>query len=108
LEKVPNHVRIEGHTDSIPINTARFPSNWELSTARATNVLRFFLGRFDFTPENLSATGYAEFRPVDSNDTSDGRFQNRRVDFVILSGKEMESEPQSEAALPPAQQKEPI
>jgi chemotaxis protein MotB len=108
LEKVPNHVRIEGHTDSIPINTARFPSNWELSTARATNVLRYFLGRFDFTPENLSATGYAEFRPVDSNDTSDGRFQNRRVDFVILSGKEMESEPQSEAALPPAQQKEPI
>jgi chemotaxis protein MotB len=105
LETVPNHVRIEGHTDSVPINTARYPSNWELSTARATNVLRYFLSRFNFTPENLSATGYAEFRPVDSNDSLEGRFQNRRVDFVILSGKEMESEPQIESPAP--QPKEP-
>lgn len=90
LEKVPNHIRIEGHTDSVPIHTAKFPSNWELSTTRATTVLRYLLTHFDFNPENLSATGYGEFRPIDSNSTTEGRFQNRRVDFIILSSKEME------------------
>ena len=106
LEKIPNHIRIEGHTDIVPINTAKFPSNWELSTTRATNVLRYFLTQFHFDPENLSATGYGEFRPIDSNETVRGKYQNRRVDFVILSIKEMESEPQRET--PPKEQKEPI
>ncbi|MGQ9646101.1 MAG: flagellar motor protein MotB [Thermodesulfobacteriota bacterium] len=101
LEKVPNHIRIEGHTDSVPIRTEKFPSNWELSTTRATNVLRYLLTHFHFNPENLSATGYGEFRPVDSNQTAAGRFQNRRVDFVILSGREMEFEPQQEKAEEP-------
>jgi chemotaxis protein MotB len=93
LAQVPNHIRIEGHTDTVPINTERFPSNWELSTARATGVLRYFIDHFNFTPENLSATGYGEFRPIDSNGTAEGRFQNRRVDFIILNHNEMESEP---------------
>ena len=104
LEKIPNHIRIEGHTDIVPINTAKFPSNWELSTTRATNVLRYLLTQFHFNPENLSATGYGEFRPIDSNETLAGKYQNRRVDFVILSFKEMESEPQRET--PPKEQQE--
>jgi len=96
LEKIPNHIRIEGHTDNVPINTPRFPSNRELSTARATTIVRYFLTHFNFTPDRLSATGYAEFYPIASNDTPEGRLQNRRVDFVILNNKEMESEPQKE------------
>jgi len=96
LEKIPNHIRIEGHTDNVPINTYRFPSNWELSTARATTIVRYLLEHFQFDPEKLSATGYAEFRPVDKNSTPEGRLQNRRVDFVILTHREMEFEPQTE------------
>lgn len=94
LEKIPNHIRVEGHTDNVPINTPRFPSNWELSTARATTIVRYFLTHFNFNPDRLSATGYAEYYPIAPNDTPEGRLQNRRVDFVILSQKEMESEPQ--------------
>lgn len=105
LEKIPNQIRIEGHTDNVPINTARFPSNWELSTARATMIVRYLLDHFQFDPERLSATGYAEYRPIDTNSTPEGRLQNRRVDFVILSQKEMESEPQKEAV---SEQKNPI
>jgi len=93
LEKIPNHIRIEGHTDSVPINTPRFPSNWELSTARATSIVHFVLTRYQFEPTRLSAAGYGEFRPISSNKTQDGRSQNRRVDIVILSSKERESEP---------------
>ena len=99
LEKLPHHIRIEGHTDNVPISTARFPSNWELSTARATALVRYFLTRYRFTPDRLSATGYAEFQPVDTNRTQEGRLQNRRVDFVVLNAREMESEPQ----IPPGQ-----
>jgi chemotaxis protein MotB len=93
LEKIPNHIRIEGHTDSVPINTPRFPSNWELSTARATSIVHFVLTHYRFEPTRLSAAGYGEFRPISSNKTHDGRSQNRRVDIVILSAKERESEP---------------
>jgi chemotaxis protein MotB len=93
LEKIHNQIRIEGHTDSVPINTPQFPSNWELSTARATTIVRFFLTRFSFNPNRLSAAGYGEYRPIASNSSPDGRQQNRRVDVVILSGKEMEAEP---------------
>jgi chemotaxis protein MotB len=96
LSKIPNHIRIEGHTDNVPIHNARFPSNWELSTARATTIIRYLLDHFQFDPEKISATGYAEFRPVDTNSTPEGRLQNRRVDFVILSNREMESEPRKE------------
>jgi len=96
VKKIPNHIRIEGHTDSVPIKTAKFPSNWELSTARATTIVRYLLTHFEFPPARLSAAGYGEYYPVESNKTPEGRLQNRRVDFVILSTKEMESEPQSE------------
>lgn len=93
LEKVPNHIRIEGHTDSVPINTFLFPSNWELSTARATTIVRYLLSNHNFDPSKLSATGYAEFRPIAPNNRPEGRMQNRRVDVVILSSKEGETEP---------------
>lgn len=93
LEKIPNHIRIEGHTDSVPINTPLFPSNWELSTARATTIIRYLLAHYQFQPGRISATGYAEFHPIAPNNTAEGRMQNRRVDVVVLTSKEGESEP---------------
>lgn len=76
-------VSIEGHTDDQPIQTARFPSNWELSTARAVSVLRFFLSR-GIPESRLSAAGRAEFRPTASNETADGRANNRRVVLLLF------------------------
>lgn len=84
LSRTPYDLRIEGHTDNVPIHTAEFNSNWELSSARATHIAHLFLDLKAVSPERLSAAGYAEFHPVASNDTADGRAQNRRVDLVIL------------------------
>jgi chemotaxis protein MotB len=80
-----NRIRMEGHTDAVPIRTARFPSNWELSSARAIAMLRMLTDRFQVDPMRLSVTGYAETLPVAPNDTAEGRARNRRVDIVILS-----------------------
>ena len=80
----PGSVRIEGHTDIVPIHTAQFASNWELSTARAARIARLFLDRRDARPADISAAGYAEFHPIASNATEAGRAQNRRIDIVIL------------------------
>jgi chemotaxis protein MotB len=77
-------LRIEGHTDNIPIHTAEFDTNWELSSARATRIARLFLDLHALPPDRISAAGYAEFHPVAGNDTAEGRAQNRRVDLVIL------------------------
>jgi chemotaxis protein MotB len=77
-------VRIEGHTDNIPIHTSQFPSNWELSTARATEIVRLLIVRDGFSPDRLSAAGYAEYHPVALNRTPEGRGMNRRVDIVVL------------------------
>ncbi len=88
-----NPLRVEGHTDNIPISTSQFPSNWELSAARATNVLKYLLKYYDTEPEKISATGYGEFRPVADNATAEGRSQNRRVDLVMLSGEGEHGEP---------------
>jgi chemotaxis protein MotB len=79
-----NRLRIEGHTDNVPIHNARFPSNWELSTARATGMVRLFMGKYSISPLRLSAAGYAEFHPVADNNSPEGRGMNRRVDIVIL------------------------
>lgn len=84
LGGTPYSLRIEGHTDNIPIHTAEFDSNWELSSARATHIARIFLDLKAMPPERISAAGYAEFHPVSENDTPEGRAQNRRVDLVIL------------------------
>jgi chemotaxis protein MotB len=78
------NLRIEGHTDNIPIHTAQMASNWELSTGRATELVRQLIVRYGFPPERLSAAGYAQYHPVASNVTAQGRAQNRRVDIVIL------------------------
>ena len=86
LMKIPNDIRIEGHTDNRPIHTPMFPSNWELSAARATSVLRFLVKK-GIDPSRLSAVGYGEFRPVASNDTPEGRAKNRRVEILILKRK---------------------
>ncbi len=84
LGRTPYDLRIEGHTDNVPIHTAEFDSNWELSAARATRIARIFLDLKAMPPDRISAAGYAEFHPVASNDTADGRAQNRRVDLVVL------------------------
>lgn len=78
-------VRIEGHTDNVPIHNAQFKSNWELSTARATELVDLFITRYGIAPDRLSAAGYGEFHPVASNSTAEGRSMNRRVDLVVLN-----------------------
>jgi chemotaxis protein MotB len=82
--RTPYDVRIEGHTDNISIHNDDFDSNWELSSARATRIARIILALDVIPPERLSAAGYAEFHPIDSNATAEGRAKNRRVDLVIL------------------------
>jgi Flagellar motor protein len=77
-------LRIEGHTDNVPIHNAQFATNWELSTTRATAIARLLLEHGPIDPANLSAAGYAEFHPVASNSTATGRAQNRRVDIILL------------------------
>jgi chemotaxis protein MotB len=84
LGRTPYDLRIEGHTDNIPIHTTEFDSNWELSTTRATRIGRLLLDQRLIPPDRLSAAGYAEFHPVAGNDTPEGRAQNRRVDLVVL------------------------
>jgi chemotaxis protein MotB len=82
-----NYIRVEGHTDNVPVNTEHFPSNWELSTARASRVVRFLAEECGILPVRLSAVGYGEYKPVDSNDTTEGRAFNRRVDIILLNSK---------------------
>ncbi len=88
-----NPLRFEGHTDNVPISSAQFPSNWELSTSRATNAVKYLIKNFDVDPDKISATGYAEFRPLADNATSEGRARNRRVDLVMLSSDGVRGEP---------------
>lgn len=82
---VDRAIRVEGHTDNIPIKTFEYPSNWELSTARATKVVKFFVTSSEILPIRLSASGYGEYHPLDDNTSKEGRAKNRRVDVVVLS-----------------------
>lgn len=84
LAGTPYDLRIEGHTDNVPIHTAQFDSNWELSTARAVSIARLLLQLHSIPADHLSAAGYAEYHPVDTNSTPAGRANNRRVDLVVL------------------------
>jgi chemotaxis protein MotB len=86
LRDIPNQVEVEGHTDNVPISNEQFPSNWELSAARAASVVHLFTNE-GVKPQRLAAIGYGQYRPVDSNDTPAGRRQNRRVRVVILADK---------------------
>ncbi len=96
LAGLPNHIRIEGHTDNRPINTIKYPSNWELSSARATEVVRFMIDNHSVAPEMISALGYGEFRPLVPNNADEDRAKNRRVDIVVLTMKITATEPSSQ------------
>jgi chemotaxis protein MotB len=82
-EAAYNEIGVEGHTDNIPITYSRWESNWELSTARATSVVHYLVNECGLSPQNLSATGYGEYRPVAPNSTEQGRQANRRVEIII-------------------------
>jgi chemotaxis protein MotB len=92
LNEIDNYIRVEGNTDNIPINNSSFHSNWQLSSARAVNVVEFLISQGNINSNRLSAIGYGEYRPIKSNDTEEGRSSNRRVDIVILNDKFNKSE----------------
>jgi chemotaxis protein MotB len=98
LAVAPNQIKVEGHTDNLPINTAKFPSNWELSVIRSTNVVHI-LQHDGISPNRLSAAGYGEFRPISSNATDAGRGKNRRIDLIILRTKYDLTEPGNQTPL---------
>lgn len=98
MQRLQNQVRLEGHTDAIPIHNERFRSNWELSAARAIAMLEILTHRFNVPKDKLAVAGYADTVPVGPNDTDEGRARNRRVDIVILNQSGLTSEPQADAA----------
>ncbi len=93
LKELPNQIKIEGHTDNIPIHNDDFDSNWELSSARAMNILLYMVDKHGLDPTKLSATGYGEFRSIAENDTPEGRAKNRRVDIILLNSEAAFIEP---------------
>lgn len=84
LGQFPNDIQVEGYTDNVPISTGVFPSNWELSAARAANVVHLFMNH-GVTPERMAAVGFGEYRPIADNHTEPGRNKNRRVAIIILA-----------------------
>jgi chemotaxis protein MotB len=93
IAQLPNHVRLEGHTDSIPIRNDRFRSNWQLSTARAISMHELLTSRFNLPANKFTVAGYADTIPVDTNDEENGRRKNRRVDIVVLNLYGLSDEP---------------
>ncbi len=85
IRELPNSVRLEGHSDSVPIHNARFRDNWSLSAARSEAVLSLLESRFDIPAARLAIAAYADNKPVAENESAEGRARNRRVDIVILS-----------------------
>ena len=96
--RVENPVRIEGHTDSVPIHTPRFRSNWDLSAARSIAIMEVLASRFEIPTQRLAIAGYADTAPVAGNDTPEGRARNRRVDLVILNNYAMAKTEPAQAA----------
>ncbi len=84
LKELPNDIRVEGHTDDVPINTKSFPSNWHLSVVRALNTAYDMIHTEGLKPEKVSIVGYSEYKPIAANTTPEGRALNRRVDIVII------------------------
>jgi chemotaxis protein MotB len=99
LKRIPSHLQVEGHTDDIPISTAAFPSNWELSAARAASVVHF-LARSGVEPWRMSAVGLGEHRPIAENDDARGRAANRRVTIVVLTGQRDATPPELDHDVP--------
>jgi chemotaxis protein MotB len=97
IAALPSPVRLEGHTDSVPIHNSRFRSNWELSAARSIAMLELLVSRFDIPPQRLAVAGYADTVPLESNETEQGRAHNRRVDIVILNENGVGPEPKPSA-----------
>ncbi len=93
INRLPNPVRLEGHTDSIPIRTPRFRSNWELSAARSIALMAILTEKYGVPADRLSIAGYADTAPIASNDTEAGRARNRRVDIVVLNEQGVIAEP---------------
>lgn len=87
INQMGNYIRVEGHTDNIPISTSQFRSNWELSVIRATTVTELIISAANVSPYKISAIGYGEYRPIAENTTEAGRAKNRRIDIVVLSSK---------------------
>lgn len=85
LLSISNEIKIEGHTDNVPVISGQYPTNWELSAARASQVARYFIDAHQLAPERLSVIGYGEYQPISSNDTVEGRLQNRRVVITIVN-----------------------
>jgi chemotaxis protein MotB len=110
IRDLPNPVRLEGHTDSIPIHNDRFRSNWELSAARSIAMLNIFSERFSIPRDRFSVAGYAETKPIASNESVDGRAKNRRVDIVILNQSVVASQASEEpaAAANPSSSRPPV
>lgn len=92
LRELPNEILIEGHSDNRPIKTAEFPSNWELSSARSINVIRYLIEDFKFDPERLISAAYSEYRPLVPNTTAENMALNRRVEIIILRTYPLEEE----------------
>lgn len=92
LSGISNKVRVEGHTDNRPISTYRYPSNWELSGARAGSVVRYFIEELELNEDRFLIAGYGETRPVADNDSSDNWAKNRRVEIVILDSEHDQSQ----------------
>ena len=84
INRIPNTIRVEGHSDNVPIHTPAYPSNWELSIARAVNVTKYLIEHANVSPLRLSAAGYGDSRPLVLNDTEKHRAMNRRVEIVLL------------------------
>lgn len=84
LQKTTHALYVEGHTDNVPIHTSKFDSNWDLSFARASSIIKFFVHELGFDASRLSGTGFAEFDPVAPNDTKEGRSKNRRIELNVL------------------------
>ncbi len=91
IKGVENHIRIEGHTDNVPISTSEFKSNWELSVRRATEVVRYLVEKRGLPPERISATGYAEYRPIAKNTSPQNRALNRRIEIIVAKTKEKQN-----------------
>ncbi|MDF2882160.1 MAG: motB [Clostridiaceae bacterium] len=87
LNQLGNYIRIEGHTDNVPIHNSNFGSNWELSAIRATNVTELLISEAGIAPEKLSSVGYGQYRPIADNLTEAGKAKNRRVDIIIMNTK---------------------
>ncbi len=85
ISTFPNNIIVEGHTDNVPINNFKFDSNWELSTARAVNVVRYFVESKEQKPDRFTAAGYGEYKPIAPNDTPENKSKNRRVNILIVA-----------------------